>query len=322
MAAVSAIIQSYPGAHILLPDDVYHGTRTALQTVFSQWATFSTVDFTDLDAVAHAAHVARRDVLGDSGTLIGWVETPSNPMVKVVDIPGAVSTIKDAGQGTSLESVLVVTDATWLTPALCQPLTLGSDVVLHSTTKYIGGHSDLIGGAVICGSTAPGMDCLERVKQVQGVAGAVASPFDCWLVLRGLRSLAARMAMHCQNATHVAEFLQAHPNVQETHYPGLASHPGHALMRDQCGGRGFGGMISFQVEGGLEDAVRVAGALDTFRRATSLGGTESLVEHRQSIEPPDSPTPGNLLRLSVGLEHVEDLKQDLAQALGTGTGLS
>jgi len=209
----------------------------------------------------------------------------------------------------------VVTDATWLTPALCQPLTLGSDVVLHSTTKYIGGHSDLIGGAVVGGATSAGEQCLERVKQVQGVAGAVASPFDCWLALRGLRSLSARMAMHCHNAAQVAEFLHAHPAVEATHYPGLPSHPGHDLMRSQCDLRGFGGMISFQITGGRKEAVHVAGALSVFRRATSLGGTESLVEHRQSIEPSDTPTPENLLRLSVGLENAEDLKRDLDSAL-------
>ena len=349
MAAVGAIFQASPGAHVLLPDDVYHGTRTALQTVFDGWVTFEPVDFTDIPAAAAAAAAAATRLSSEAPVgqkprrVIAWLETPSNPLLKVTDITAVAAAVRSAVAGSSggarasgSVEALVVTDATWVTPAIMRPLELGSDLVLHSTTKYLGGHSDLVGGVVVgAGSSSsssssssskeaaegeqpPATSFFEDLKHVQAAAGAVQAPFDCWLALRGMRSLGARMRMHCENAMEVAEFLDDHPAVHAVYYPGLPRHPGHATMAEQCHDEspGFGGMLSFQPKGGEAAAVAVAAALNVFRRGTSLGGTESLVEHRRSIEPPDSATPNDLLRLSVGLESSRDLIRDLNQALG------
>jgi cystathionine gamma-synthase len=205
---------------------------------------------------------------------------------------------------------LVVCDNTWATPALTRPLELGADLVMHSTTKYLGGHSDVQGGAVV----ARAEDRLfQSVRLAQTLAGGVPSPFDCWLVLRGARSLAARLRVHCENAATVARFLLGHPAVSGVHYPGLPSHPGHAIAARQMGA--FGGMLSFEVAGGRATAMAAAGRLRVITRATSLGGTESLIEHRASIEGALTRAPEGLLRMSVGLEHPEDIVADLDQAL-------
>jgi cystathionine gamma-synthase len=296
MAAANAILQCLrPGDHILLADDVYHGVRHLLRDVFVPWGLEVTeVDQTDLDAVRAAIRPTTRLV---------WAETPSNPLLKITDIAALAAVAHDAG-------ALLLVDGTWTTPLLQRPLDLGADLVLHSATKYLGGHSDALLGLVVASGELP---LFERIRAVQKNAGAVAEPFACWLVLRGMRSLGARMPMHCASAARLAARLAAHPRVTAVHYPGLADHPQHALAARQMDG--FGGMLSFQVAGGEAAALAVAARVRLFTRATSLGGTESLIEHRASIESQPSPTPPDLLRVSVGLEHVDDLAADLEQAL-------
>lgn len=296
MAAATTVLQALrPGDHVLLPDDVYHGVRHLLQTTFADWGlAYSEVDQTDLDAVRNALRPETRLV---------WAETPSNPLVKISDIEALAALAHEAG-------ALLLVDGTWTTPLLQRPLALGADLVLHSATKYLGGHSDVLLGALVA---RPGLALFERVRALQKGAGAVADPFGCWLVLRGMRSLGARMPLHCANAQALAEALVGHPAVEAVHYPGLPEHPGREIALRQMDG--FGGMLSFQVRGDDADALGVAARVRLFRRATSLGGTESLIEHRASIETPPSPTPPNLLRVSVGLEAAADLVEDMTGAL-------
>ncbi len=296
MAAVMTVLQALrPGDHILLPDDVYHGVRHLLRSTFADWGlTYSEVDQTDLDAVRAALRPE---------TKLVWAETPSNPLLKITNLEALAEIAHDAG-------ALLLVDGTWTTPLLQRPLELGADLVLHSATKYLGGHSDTLLGVVVARS---GLDLFERMRALQKGAGAVADPFACWLVLRGLRSLGARMPLHSRNAQRLAEALRGHPAVEAVHYPGLPDHPGHAIAQEQMDG--FGGMLAFQVRGGADEALGVAARCRLFRRATSLGGTESLIEHRASIESQPTPTPQNLLRVSVGLEHADDLISDLTEAL-------
>jgi cystathionine gamma-synthase len=252
------------------------------------------VDLADLDRLARALHARPRLV---------WVETPSNPLLRVTDLARVAEAASRAG-------ALTVCDNTWATPVLQRPLELGADLVVHSTTKYLGGHGDLMGGAVVARTTR---GLFERVRQIQVEAGAVPSPFDAWLLLRSLRTLPCRMRAHSEHARRVAAFLARHPAVETVHYPGLADHPGHAVAARQMAD--FGGMLAVQVRGGRAAALGVAARVRLFRRATSLGSVESLVEHRASMEGPESRTPDNLLRLSIGLEHPEDLIEDLDRAL-------
>jgi cystathionine gamma-synthase len=233
-----------------------------------------------------------------------WVETPSNPLLAITDIAGVCRLAHDAG-------ARVVVDNTWATPACTRPIMLGADLVMYATTKYFGGHSDVMGGAVVVREED---DFAARLRVVQQAGGAIPSPFDAWLVLRGIRTLPWRVRAQSSNAEQVARFLADHPRVEAVHYPGLEGHPGHDVARRQM--QPFGGMASFQVRGSAGDALAVAAATRLFIRATSLGGTESLIEHRASVEGPASTTPPNLLRLSVGLEHAADLVDDLAAALG------
>jgi len=295
LAAGAAYLQCLPaGSHVIIPDDVYYGIRTIATEFLPRWGMdASSVDMADLSAL--------RDAVRPSTRLI-WAETPSNPLMKVVDLSGVAAIARAAGAKT-------IVDGTFATPALQRPLELGADAVLHSTTKYLGGHSDVQGGALILKSEAE----TERIDHARKILGGVASPFNSWLVLRGLRSLSCRMERHASNGLAVARALEAHPAVEAVHYPGLDSHPGHAIARRQMSA--FGGMLSFRVRGGREAALRVASRVKLFINATSLGGTESLLEHRASSEGPGSPTPQNLLRVSVGLEHPEDLIEDLRQAL-------
>jgi cystathionine gamma-synthase len=296
MAATHAIFQSLaPGDRVLLPEDAYYATSKIVREMLSRWGLrCDTVDATNLDAVRRALETPAR---------LLWVETPSNPRLRVTDIAAVSELAHGAG-------ALVVCDNTWATPALTRPLELGADLVMHSTTKYLGGHSDVQGGAVV----ARAEDRLfQSVRLAQTLAGGVPSPFDCWLVLRGARSLAARLRVHCENAATVARFLLGHPAVSGVHYPGLPSHPGHAIAARQMGA--FGGMLSFEVAGGRATAMAAAGRLRVITRATSLGGTESLIEHRASIEGALTRAPEGLLRMSVGLEHPEDIVADLDQAL-------
>ena len=296
-AATAAVFQALgPGDHVIAPDDVYHGSRKLLRELFAGWGLdASFVDMTKLDAVKSAIR---------PNTRLVWMETPSNPLLKVTDVRAVSDLAHEAG-------AISACDNTWATPVLQRPFESGADLVVHSTTKYFGGHSDVTGGMVVAKSED---GIFARIRMIQQAAGAVPSPFECWLTLRGTRTLPYRMRGHCDNADAVARFLASHEKVEVVHYPGLKSHPGHEIAARQMSH--FGGMVSFQVRGGAEDALRVAGRMKLFTRATSLGGVESLIEHRASVEGPGSQTPVNLLRLSIGLENAEDLVEDLAQALG------
>ena len=296
-AATGAVFQSLgPGDHVIAPRDCYHGTALLLREVFAPWGLDTTfVDMTDPSEVERAVR---------PNTRLVWVETPSNPLLRITDVARVVQLAADAG-------ALCACDNTWASPMLQRPLDLGADLVVHSTTKYLGGHEDVVSGAVIAREES---DFFRRLRLVQTTYGAVPSPFDCWLTLRGVRTLHLRMPAHSENAMRVARFLQDNPGVEAVHYPGLPDHPGHDIARGQMSD--YGGMVSFQVAGGRDAAVRVASRVQVFTRATSLGGTQSLIEHRASIEGPETTTPDNLLRLSVGLESVDDLLEDLSQALG------
>jgi cystathionine gamma-synthase len=295
-AATLAVFQALaPGDHVLAPEDAYYGTLRQLREILGGWGLQSDVcDMSDLDAVRRAMRPT---------TKVLWVETPSNPLVRIVDI-AALATIAHAG------GARCVVDNTWSTPVLQRPLELGADVVMHSTTKYLGGHSDLLGGALVAREAD---EFVERLRLIQQLGGAIPSAFDCWLLLRGIRTLPWRMRAHSANARAVAEFLAAHPAVEAVHYPGLPTHPGHDVAARQMSD--FGGMLSVQVRGGAEEAMAMTGRLELFTRATSLGGTESLIEHRASVEGAATRAPQNLLRISVGLEHPDDLIADLRNAL-------
>lgn len=295
-AATTAVFQSLgAGAHVVAPDDAYFGTTRLLRDLFGPWQVeLSVVDMTDLESVERAIR---------STTRLVWVETPSNPLLRVVDI-AALAELAHS------HSAICVVDNTWASPVLQRPLSLGADVSMHATTKYLGGHSDVLGGALVWRSDGP---LAQRLRTIQSSAGAVPSPFECWLTLRGVRTLPWRMQAHSANALRLAEYLTSHERIEAVHYPGLSHHAGHAIAARQMSA--FGGMLSLQVRGGREAAMAVAGKLRIVTRATSLGGTESLIEHRASVEGPGSRAPENLLRLSVGLEHIDDLIEDFDQAL-------
>ncbi|GAB4348919.1 MAG: cystathionine gamma-synthase [Cyanophyceae cyanobacterium] len=299
-AATHAALQAIGGpGRILAPRDCYHGTRLVMTDTLAPWGL--EVTFVDMDNLAAVADAAM-DPAAAPVALI-WVETPSNPLLKVTDVVAIAAIARDVG-------ALLVCDNTWATPLLQRPLELGADLVVHSTTKYLGGHGDVLGGAVIGhGDHA----AFQRVRQIQQVAGAVPSPFDCWLLLRSLQTLPLRMRGHCDNARYLARHWAAHPAVERVYYPGLATHPGCLVAARQMAD--FGGMLSIAVRGDRAAAQAVVTHTQLFGRATSLGGTESLIEHRASIEGPNSTTPDNLLRVSVGLERVEDLAADLDRAL-------
>lgn len=290
-----------PGDHLIIPNDAYGGTYRFISRVLGeQGVAWTVVDQTDLEAVAAALRAETRLV---------WAETPTNPLLRVVDIEALAAIAHGAG-------ARLLVDNTFATPYLQQPLNLGADVSLYSTTKYIGGHSDVVGGALV---TADG-DLLEQLRFYQNAAGPVPGPFDAYLVLRGLKTLAVRMDRHCANAEQIARFLVDHPAVGEVFYPGLDSHPQHELAARQMSG--FGGMISFQTRAGPDVAEKVVAKTELFFLAESLGGVESLVEvpalmTHMSVAGTDLEVPANLVRLSVGIEHVDDLIADLDQALST-----
>ena len=296
MAAMTALLECLPnGARVLIPDDCYTGLRMLCAEYLPERGIETiTVDMSDLDAVRAAC---------TPSTAMLWIETPSNPKLQISDI-GALAEIGHAA------GAIVVADNTFATPLLQRPLALGADIVMHSTTKYFGGHSDVLGGALVFAKES---DLAHKVAHRLHVTGAVLSPFSAWLTLRGCRSLGARMAMHCANARKVAEFLAAHPAIERVNWPGLPSHPGHAVAARQM--QDFGAMLSIEVRGGREATLAMAGRLRVFTNATSLGGCESLIEHRASVEGANPQSPQNLLRISVGLEHADDLIDDLQQAL-------
>ena len=297
MAAMATLLDCLPaGARVLFPDDCYTGLRMLFEEFLPERGIQAVVvDMADLDAVRAACSVPLAML---------WIETPSNPLMKVADIAALAALGHAAG-------AVVVVDNTCATPLLQRPLALGADIVMHSTTKYFGGHSDVLGGALVFAKS----DALAaKVAHRLHVTGAVLAPFSAWLTLRGCRSLGARMAMHCANARKVAEFLATHPAIARDNWPGLATHAGHAVAARQM--RDFGGMLSIELRGGREAALAMAGKLRLFTNATSLGGCESLIEHRASVEGANPRSPQNLLRISVGLEDGDDLVADLAQALG------
>jgi cystathionine gamma-synthase len=295
-AATMSVFQSLSSKdHVLAPKDAYHGTAKILVEIFIPWGlTVTFVDMTNLDQVQEALQ---------SNTKLIWTETPSNPLLKITDISQIANLAHSVG-------ALCVTDNTWATPVLQRPFEQGADLVLHATTKYLGGHSDVLGGAVI---SKENDTFFQKIRIIQQTGGAVPSPFDCWLTLRGIRTLPYRMRGHSANALKIAQFLDQHPAVEKVYYPGLEHDQGHDLARRQM--KLFGGMLSFQVAGGQDRAMAVCSNVKLFTRATSLGGTESLIEHRASIEGPKTQTPDNLLRASIGLEHIDDLIEDLMQAL-------
>jgi cystathionine gamma-synthase len=285
------------GNRIVCGNDCYHGTLKQLREIVPKWGVdVAFVDTTDLAEVALALQTP---------TTLLWFETPSNPLLRVADIASLADLAHERG-------ALVGCDNTFASPVLQQPLGLGADIVMHSTTKYLGGHSDVLGGILI--ARAADRE-LEALRDYQATAGSVPSPFDCWLVLRSLATLPLRVRAQGATALAVARFLHADPRVARVHYAGLPDHPGHHVALRQMFG-GFGGVLSFEVDGGKDSALAIAARVKLFTRATSLGGVESLIEHRASMEGPHSRTPAGLLRLSIGLEHLDDLIADLDQALG------
>jgi cystathionine gamma-synthase len=299
LAAVNAVFQCLKsGDHILLPEVGYYASYKLAEEILGPWGLEVTqVDMTDLAKVEKAIQ---------KNTKLLWAETPANPMLSITDIKGLATIAKK-------HSLKLGVDNTLGTPILQNPLSLGADFVMHATTKYIGGHSDIMGGAVLVKEDD---DWAKRIERVQILMGATPNPLDCYLLARGLKTLPLRMREHSATALELAKRLEKHPKVEKVHYPGLESHPQHTLAKAQMN-QGFSGMIALQVKTGETETRDMAGKLQLFQQATSLGGVESLVEHRKSIEGPQSTTPGNLLRFSIGLEHVDDLWADLEQALQT-----
>ncbi|NDL59835.1 cystathionine gamma-synthase [Phytoactinopolyspora mesophila] len=305
MAAEDTLLRTVlkPGDHVVIPNDAYGGTYRLISKVVERWGvSWTAVPVSDVDAVRQAIRPE---------TAVVWVETPTNPLLNIADIAALAQVTHDAG-------ALLVVDNTFATPYLQQPLTLGADVVVHSTTKYCGGHSDVVGGALVVGDPTLG----DQLAFHQNAIGAVAGPFDAWLVLRGLKTLAIRMERHCDNAERVVEALGRHPQVSEILYPGLDSHPGHDVARRQM--RRFGGMVSFRVAGGENAAVEVCNRAQVFTLGESLGGVESLIEHPGRMTHASAAgsvleVPNDLVRLSVGIESVDDLLADLDQALKHAT---
>ena len=302
LAAEDTLVRALcaPGQHAVIPDDAYGGTFRLFDKVERLWGLeHSPAPVSDVDAV--------RAAIRPGETRIVWVETPTNPMLTIGDIEALAAVAHDAG-------ALLVVDNTFASPYLQQPLTLGADVVVHSTTKYCGGHSDVVGGALVVRD----LDVAEQVAFHQNSMGAVAGPFDSFLTLRGLRTLALRMERHCDNAERVVDFLTSHPKVGDVIYPGLETHPGHEVAQRQM--RRFGGMVSFRVTGGEQHALQVCERAEIFTLGESLGGVESLIEHpgrmtHASVAGTDLEVPADLVRLSVGIETADDLVADLERAL-------
>ncbi len=330
-AATMSIFHSLgAGSHVILPDDIYYNTKVIIDTLYANFGlTCTEVDMTDLSAVKRAIK---------KNTKLIWIETPSNPSLKITDIQ-AVTKLAHA------KNILVTCDNTWATPFFTRPFEYGVDLIMHSTTKYFGGHSDILGGCVIAPpspdggatlhsptsfltegeKTAPpsgaggAVGLMGAIRTFQTVGGAVPSPFDCWLLSRSLATFAIRMPVHAKNAMKLAIFLENHPKIEKVNYPGLKSNKYHRIAKKQMigadGVAAFGGMMSVLVKGGQKEAMALASNLQIFKHATSLGGVESLIEHRFSVEGVHSKSPENLLRISVGIENIADLIADFEQAL-------
>jgi cystathionine gamma-synthase len=299
LTAAMAVMQTLgTGSHVILPDDIYFGVRNIIATLYERWGlSLTAVDMSNPKNVQKAIQ---------KNTKLIWMETPSNPRLKLCDIT-AIAEIAKA------KNILTACDNTWGTPYFQRPLELGVDISMHSTTKYLGGHCDILGGALIFREKN---ETSEFIKNYQTIGGAVPSPFDCWLLCRSLATFPARMPIHAKNAQTLANFLTTHPKIETVLFPGLKTDPYHKVAKKQMK-NGFGGMLSILVKGGQESALKLTKNLEIFTHATSLGGVESLIEHRKSVEGIHSASPDNLLRVSVGLENVNDLIDDFTQALSS-----
>lgn len=296
VAAASAVLQSLdPGDHFIIPEDVYAGNRRLVKEIMTRWGLQSDfINMTDPENVEN--HIK-------PNTKLIWIETPSNPLMRITDIKAISGLAHSRG-------IITIADNTWPTPVNQLPLELGVDLVLHSTSKYFGGHSDILGGAII---TKKEDDFFKRIQLIQRMGGAVPSPHDCWLLSRSTRTLSYRMKGHNEHAAKVAQYLSGHKKVEDVYYPGLESHKGYEIAKKQM--KGYGGMISFIVNGDVNESIKIVGRSRLIKRATSLGGVESTWEHRRSSEGEGSITPTNLIRISIGLEHPDDIIEDLDRAL-------
>lgn len=296
IASITAVFMSVKkGSHILIPEDIYHGSRALLEKFGDRWGIeYSSVDPSDLAAYEKSFR---------ENTELVLLETPSNPLLQITDLEKTISIAHGNG-------AVVCVDNTFATPYNLNPIQFGANLVMHSTSKFLGGHSDILGGAII---SAKEDDFFNTIRSIQQSQGSVPSPRDCWLLSRSIRSFPYRIRGHNKNAQQVAEYLDNHPKVKEVFYPGLSNHKGHDIAGLQM--KGFGGMLSFLVDGDYEQTLQVVASTKIIRRATSLGGIESLWEHRRSSESESSTTPENLIRFSVGLEHIDDLLADLEAAL-------
>jgi len=286
------------GSHVILPDDIYYGTKVLIDNLYQSWGlTCTSVDMTDLAEIEKAIK---------NETKLIWMETPSNPQLKITDIEGVVQIARKKG-------ILTACDNTWATPYFTSPFDFGADLIMHSTTKYLSGHSDILGGCIIASENTP-EGVFQKVRDFQTLGGAVPSSFDTWLLNRSLATFFVRMPVHASNAVKLAEFFEHHAAIEKVYYPGLATDPGHVIAKKQMK-NGFGGMLSVLIKGDEVNTLKVASKLKIFKHATSLGGVESLVDHRRTAEGTHSVSPPNLLRISVGIESIEDLIEDFKQAL-------
>jgi len=296
MAAAMALAQTVlePGNHIIIPDDCYHGIAYLVKNMLPKW----NISYTETDMMNGSA--LEKAIQKNTKLII--IETPSNPLLKITDIAMVCEMARKKG-------ILVGCDNTWTTPLIQRPLDLGVDLVFHSSTKFFGGHSDVLGGCII----AKNKNALTvKIREYQTVGGSVPSPFDCWLLNRSLATLSLRLERQIKNASAIAQFLITQPLVEKVYYPGLPDHPNHEVARRQMNGQ-FGSMISIGMKGGEKQAIQFAGSMKLFKHATSLGGVESLVEHRRSAEGNSPKSPANLLRLSIGVEYIDDLVDDITR---------
>lgn len=298
-AATMSIVHSLgQNTHVILPDDIYYGTRVILENLYKNWnISFSIVDMSNIKNIENAIQ---------PNTKLVWIETPSNPSLKIADLIGIAKLCKK-------NNIISAADNTWSSPYFTKPLNLGIDLVMHSTTKYLGGHSDILGGVVIWNDKI-NQEISQSIRDYQTIGGGVPSPSDCWLLSRSLSTFFLRMEKHSSNAIKLANFLSNHPRVEKVFYPGLSTHPNHDLAKMQMT-NGYGGMMSILTKGNEQDCLKIASKLKIFQHATSLGGVESLVDHRKSAEGLHSVSPENLLRISVGIENIDDLLEDFSQAL-------
>jgi cystathionine gamma-synthase len=301
LSVFHAILQ--PNAHVIIPDDIYYGTRVVLEKLYAQWnVSYSAIDMSNLPDGRQGTEGVEKAI--QENTKLIWIESPSNPSLKVTDIQGVTDIAKRHG-------IITACDNTWATPYFTKPFSHGVDLIMHSNTKYFGGHSDILGGCIIVNETN---ELSQKIRDFQTLGGGVPSAFDCWLLYRSLATFPIRMQVHGANAQKLAEYLVQHPKVERVMYPGLITNEYHEVSKKQMQ-NGFGGMMSILVKGDEKTALQFASNLKLVKHATSLGGVETLVDHRRSAEGIHSNSPENLVRISVGIEHIDDLIQDFEQAL-------